>query len=298
MPSGATDCHMHVFGPAERYPWAARRLYTPPDATLPQYLAMSGQTGLERVVLVQPSVYGTDNRALLDAMRQLGPERCRGVAVIGARTSQPELEELALAGVRGARLSITGRGADVAGARAAVLALADRLAPLGWHLQLIAKAAMIDALAGDLARLPVPLVIDHMGLPFSRLGVTQDGFVALLGLLRAGRCWVKLSAPYRVVGDGEAPAGASPFARGLAEANPERVVWGTDWPHPGHHHGGETPVPGYFEDFDVGVLLDWLRDACGTEAALHAALVTNPARLYGFPGGCAERRPTSAAAIS
>jgi predicted TIM-barrel fold metal-dependent hydrolase len=284
LPAGATDCHMHVFGPVARYPWAPRRLYTPPDASIEQYTAMCAQVGLQRVVLVQPSVYGTDNRAMLDAMRGLGPLRCRGVAVIDASTPDADLHMMQEAGVRGARLSLTALDvAEVARAREAVLPLAGRLASLGWHLQLILRAPMLGALASDFARLPVSVVIDHMGLPEAGRGLGQAGFGALLELLREGHCWVKLSAAYRLAGEGGDLGGATTYARALAEANPRQVVWGTDWPHPGHRLvAGNAPADGHFEDLDIGALLDLLHGSLPDEAAWRAVLVDNPARLYGF----------------
>jgi predicted TIM-barrel fold metal-dependent hydrolase len=284
MPPGATDCHMHVFGPASRYPWAARRLYTPPDASVAQYRAMCRMVGLDRVVLVQPSVYASDNAAMLDAMHEIGTARCRGIAAIGAETPDHALQRMHAAGIRGARLSITAMPlTEAERAGAAVLELGRRIAPLGWHLQLIARIAMIGALAKHLRGLPVPPVIDHMGLPSAHLGLRQEGFPALLDLLRDGSCWVKLSGGYRVVAEGAPPAGATPFARALAEANPRQVVWGSDWPHPGHAPGRHAgPADGHFEDLDAGALLDLLADAGADAAARRAVLVDNPARLYGF----------------
>lgn len=292
VPPGATDCHLHVFGPEARYPWAARRAYTPPDALLAQYDAAAAQVGLERAVLVQPTVYGTDNRAMLDALRALGPARARGVAVIGPEVDSAALAAMARQGVRGARL-VTHPQAEPASVAPRIAALADRLAPLGWHLELLVTAPMIAALAERIAALPVPVVFGHMGLPRAAGGLDQPGFAALRALLRdgGGQCWAKLSGAYRVSAEPAGFGDSRAFARALYDANPRRVVWGSDWPHTGERVDSTKGAAGRvsFRDLDLGALLGLLADSLPDAASLHRVLVDNPAVLYGFAseGSCA-----------
>lgn len=284
LPSGAVDCHMHIFGPATRYPWAERRAYTPPDASLESYLAMATQVGLERVVLVQPTVYGADNRAILDAMAALGPARACGVAGVGGATTDADLATLAATGIRGVRL-VTHPRADAASVAERIAAMARRLAPHALHLELLIAPAMLAALGGLLATLPVDLVIDHMGQTVLADGLGQPGFQALLRLLDRGRCWVKLSGPYRLGGAATHGREASlPFLRALAAAAVERLVWGSDWPHTSDRIGGDLGVDSRveFRDLDVGVLLDLLSTALPSAQALRRVLVTNPEQLFGF----------------
>jgi predicted TIM-barrel fold metal-dependent hydrolase len=285
IPDGACDCHMHVFGPLDAYPPSPMRAYTPRIASLKDWAAMAGRIGLQRQVLVQPSAYGTDNRCMLDAMRVAG-DRCRGVAVIDGATTDAELLEMQLLGVRGVRINAASIGVDdpklVAPDIARTMA---RVAPLGWHVQLFIKLAVIDALADFLAGSPVPVVIDHMGLARAELGEEQPGFATLLALLRRGTCWVKLSGVYRMSSTAPDHTDAAPIARALIAANPGRAIWGTDWPHTGEHgHAthGDVPLVEY-RKLDDGRLLDMLAGWCGDAATLRRVLVENPAELYGFP---------------
>ncbi|HEY2134003.1 MAG TPA: amidohydrolase family protein [Acetobacteraceae bacterium] len=285
IPDGAGDCHMHVFGPLSAYPPSPRRAYTPRIATLEDWAAMAGRIGLQRQVLVQPSAYGTDNRCMLDAMREAG-DRCRGVAVIDDATTDEELHRMQGQGVRGVRINAASIGVDdptlIAPEIARTMA---RVAPLGWHIQLFAKLAVIDALADFLATSAVPVVIDHMGLARAELGVDQPGFAALLALLRSGPCWVKLSGVYRMSSAAPGHEDAAPIAKALMAANPGRAIWGTDWPHTGEHGhatNGDIPLVEY-RKLDDGRLLDMLAGWCGDAAMLRRVLVENPAELYGFP---------------
>jgi predicted TIM-barrel fold metal-dependent hydrolase len=259
---------MHVFGPAGRYPWSPARGYTPADALLEDYAVVQAQLGLERAVVVQPSVYGTDNRCTYDAVVGLGP-RGRGVAVLSPEVSWAELARLHAAGFRGARLNLISPGGvpfDAAGL------LAGKIAAHGWHLQLFMGPDVLLAHVEKLAALPVKLVFDHFG-PLDRSeGVDQPAMRALLDLLRRGRAWTKISGAYRVdYGASPWPA-AAPFAALLLKEVPDRLVWGTDWPHPGP--AGPTP--------DAGDLLDALWGWCQDEVLYRKILVDNPVRLYGF----------------
>jgi predicted TIM-barrel fold metal-dependent hydrolase len=284
VPAGACDCHMHIFGPVDRYPPAAKRVYTPTPATLSQWRAMAARLGLSRVVFVQPSAYGTDNRAMLDALREVGAAG-RGIAVLDDGAPLSELEAMAKAGVRGIRLNVKTYGGSDAGAlRRRVLQWAEWIGPLGWHIQIFADLPMVASIAELIRASPVPIVLDHMGGPVAALGPAQDGFGTLLDLLGAGRCWVKLSGAYRVSDREPGFSDSTPLARALAEANPEQVVWGTDWPHIGSHAAAPASdaPPVIYRDLDAGALLTLLAEAVGTGDLLRRTLVDNPARLYGF----------------
>jgi predicted TIM-barrel fold metal-dependent hydrolase len=284
VPADACDCHMHVFGAAALYPPAALRVYTPGPAPVSAWRAVAARLGLSRVVLVQPSAYGTDNRAMLDAIAEMGAS-ARGIAVLAEDTQNSTLEALARAGVRGIRLNVKTHGDnDLAALRQRLAQAAERIAPLGWHIQIYADLPVVAALADLIRTVPVPVVLDHMGGARAALGVGQDGFRTLLDLLGAGRCWVKLSGAYRVSDREPGFADATPIARALARANPERVVWGTDWPHIGTHSAApraDAP-PGIYRDLDSGALLNLLAEAVDDAATLGLILAANPARLYGF----------------
>ncbi|MBR0655929.1 amidohydrolase family protein [Plastoroseomonas arctica] len=285
LPPGACDCHTHVFGPAARFAFAPRRLYTPDDALVEDLFAHQLALGLERVVIVQPSPYGTDNAATLWGMRALGPQRARGVAVIGPETSDASLAAMDAAGIRGVRLNLQTAGEnDPVAARAMLAATAARVGPLGWHIQVFTNLAMIEALSADIASLGLPVVIDHMGAARAELGLGQPGFAAMLALVGAGHAYVKLSAPHRISTLPGYPDAAT-ITRALIAANPARMLWGSDWPHPGGSARGQTDLatiePFRPEDDGAGLsrLASWVeRDA----ALLRAILVDNPARLYGF----------------
>ena len=284
-PAGACDCHTHVFGPAARFAFTARRLYTPGDALVEDLFAHQIALGLDRVVIVQPSTYGTDNAATLWGMRALGRGRARGVAVIGPETSDTALAAMRDAGIAGVRLNLQTAGQhDPVAARAALAETAARIRPLGWHIQVFTNLAMIEALAPDIAALGLPLVIDHMGAARAEQGLGQPGFATLLGLVAAGHAHVKLSAPHRI-SDLPGYPDAAPIARALIAANPARMLWGSDWPHPGGSARGQTDLgtiePFHAEDDGAGLarLAAW---ADHDPALLHAILVDNPAGLYGF----------------
>jgi len=280
-PAGACDCHVHVIGPKDRFPLSRARTYTPKDALTADLTAMLARLALDRVVLVQPSIYGTDNACMMDAMAVLGP-RARGVAVLAPETPVAEVDDLHAQGVRGLRLNV----ASVASLssdklRDAFSATARLAARNGWHVQTFLPTEAIAPLAQAFLDLPVPVVIDHFGLlgPHHAL----EAATPLLRLLESGRVWVKLSAPYRIADDPSDP-GIAPLARRLAAANPERIVWGSDWPHtPAHGHAhvaGDEEQP--YRDLDTRALLTAVRDWLPDPALQQRLLVDNPARLYGF----------------
>lgn len=284
LPPGAADCHMHVLGPFDRYPLAAERAYTVDEALLESHESMKRQVGLERTVLVQASGCGYDNRAMLDALARLGP-RGRAIAVLPLATAGTELAALHRAGVRGLRLNLGTLASFHAGDRAQLVGEHERvLAPLGWHLQVFADAATLVALEPALACRQVPVVIDHMGLPDAAGGTGQPVFQTVLRLLALPHVWVKLSGADRITRASGRLRDAIPFMRALVAAAPERLVWGSDWPHIGFHSGrpvhDDAVLP--HRNLDAGELLDVLSEAVPDATARRAILADNPARLYGF----------------
>jgi predicted TIM-barrel fold metal-dependent hydrolase len=276
LPNGACDCHAHVFGPATRYPYAEPRSYTPDDAPLAAYLAHLDRLGCGRGVLVQPSAYGRDNTAMLDALRA-EPKQLRGVAVGGAELTRDTLKEWHAAGIRALRANEFRRDGKPYYQNGVGLSeiepLYDALADLGWHLQLWVDARDLPDMADALARVPVPVVVDHMGRMEHHHGTEHPGFQALLRGVGEGRLWSKVSGTYRL---GARPPGyieARPFHDALLAANPQNLVWGSDWPHP----RPEGPMP------DAKKLLDIFLDWTPREQDRVAILVNNPARLYDFP---------------
>jgi predicted TIM-barrel fold metal-dependent hydrolase len=268
-PPGATDCHMHIFGPYDRYPLSPGRGYTPPEASIAMYRDMLATIGLERTVVVQPSIYGTDNAVTLDAVEALGRDRARAVLVVDDSFDLPALRAMGERGACGVRFNaVSGNGTPLE----QLEALAEKLAALGWHLQLYAHDEEMMALEGILARLPCPVVIDHMGgVKAAEGGVASPGFQAMIRLLEKG-AWAKLCG-YRSSA-GAPYADVAGMARAMIAAAPDRCVWGTDWPHPSLNTPEEVP--------DDGVLLDALGQWAPGEDQRQAILVANPARLYGF----------------
>jgi predicted TIM-barrel fold metal-dependent hydrolase len=266
-PALTTDCHFHIFGPYDRYPLSAGRRYDPPPALVPDYLAMAETIGIERMVVVQASVSGTDNGVTLDAVAQFGLHRARAVVVIDDSFPDAALRQMHDQGARGVRFNIaTGGGTP----EDQLESLARRLAPLGWHIQIYADGDKLEALAARLAKLPVEVVIDHCGGVTAGLGTAHPQFQTLLRLLDTGRAWIKVCS-YRVSSAGQPWADAKPNVQALVAAAPERCVWGTDWPHP-----QMNPVPDARGQYDYFV--EWVPDA----AVRQRILVDNPAKLYGF----------------
>ncbi len=266
-PALGCDCHFHIFGPYDRFPLDAGRHYDPQAALIPAHERVAQALGLTRMVVVQPSVYGTDNRCTLDAAARFGLDRARVVAVVDPAIGDAELRALHDGGTRGLRFNlVSGNGAPLE----ALEAMACRIAPLGWHLQLYTSGAVLAEIAPRLATLPVEVVIDHMGGVRSSDGTDAPGFQALLRLLGSGRAWVKLCG-YRISA-GPPFADVAPFAAALLAAAPERCVWGTDWPHP-------SLTAWMPED---GALFDLLGTWAPDDATRRRVLVDNPARLYGF----------------
>ena len=267
VPEGACDCHIHIY--EDRFPVVPQAVFKPPHAPLADYLAVRKALGLSRVVVVQPNGYGYDNTCTLEAMAGLG-DTARGVAIVPPDTPDAELERLTRAGVRGIRYFLLPGG--ILGWDS-LETMAARVRNFGWHVQLQLDGRELPRYEEALARLPVPLVIDHNGKFLDPVQTSHPGFQSLVRLLRAGNTWVKLSAPYETSKAGPPHyADVGVLARALVAANPERCVWATNWPHP-----AQSPRP------ESAPLLDLLLEWADDDATRSRILVDNPARLYGFP---------------
>lgn len=276
LPRAACDCHAHVFGPAARFPYAEPRSYTPDDAPLAAYLAHLERLGCARGVLVQPSAYGIDNTAMIDALTR-EPVRLRGVAVGGSELTPATLKQWHAAGIRALRANEfrrDGKPYYQNGVRLAdIEPFYGTMADLGWHLQLWVDARDLPDLAAALARVPVPVVVDHMGRMDHHHGTKHPGFQALLRGVGGGKLWSKVSGTYRLGATAPDYLEAKPFHDALVAANPDNLVWGSDWPHP----RPEGPVPDALHLLKL--FLDWTPSPRHREAILSS----NPARLYDFP---------------
>jgi len=263
LPRGACDCHFHVFDAG--FPLAEPRGYTPTPAPLEAWRATAAALGIERAVLVHPSVYASDHASFEHVLSRCG-DRMRGVAVVHPSTPQADIERWHALGARGTRWNALSGGGIAA---ADVPGIVDRVRGLGWHLQVLADVRRDPGLVPELAGLGVPVVVDHCGHVPAADALASPGFRDLLALLREGRVWVKLSALYRLTAQRRGFAEAAPLVEALLRANPARLVWGSDWPHP-------AMAPPMVDDGD---LVDALFDFCGP-AELEQVLVDNPARLY------------------
>lgn len=262
LPPGACDSHMHIVGPLARFPFAANRSVSPPAATWSDYRRVAAKLGIDRNVIVQPSFYGSDNRCMLDALEQ-SAGRARGVVVVGAEVTADEIRNLHERGVRGVRVQTIakeGVNFDV------IETVSARIAAFGWHLELYLDARELPTLIGRLRRLPLPIVFDHMAQVAKDSGIGEPGFDLLRDLMAGGRAWVKLSHSFF--------RPCAQRARALLDANPDRVLWASDWPHVPENEAG---VP------DDGELVNLLADWAPDEGLRHKVLVDNPAQLYFFP---------------
>lgn len=269
VPPLACDCHLHIVGPAAQYPMAEGRSFDAPDADDNDYRAMRDTLGLTRAVVVQPSIYGFDNRRTVAAVAALGRERTRGVAALSDAVTDEAIAELSTAGIRATRFITTAGGGPAIDRLAAV---AKRVAPFGWHVEMYVTPDVMRRILPVIEASPATFVLDHMAGLSADMKRNDPGLVAaILDLLRAGRCWTKLVG-YRASAAGHPYGDVADLARMLFEAAPERCVWGSDWPH----FNMETVMP---DDGDlIDLLADWVPDVAGRQAIL----VDNPARLYGF----------------
>jgi 2-pyrone-4,6-dicarboxylate lactonase len=267
LPPGATDAHCHVFGPGDRFPYAPNRRYTPADAPKEMLRAMHDHLGVGRAVIVQASCHGADNAAMLDCIAS-DPQRYRGVAIVDDSFTDADFDALDAGGVRGVRFNFVKHlgGAPDMGVFARVI---DRIKQRGWHVVLHLDAPDIVPLSGMIRKLPLPFVIDHMGRVPAAAGLAQPPLAALIELSRLENCWIKVCGAERI----SLPpyAAAVPIAKRIVEAAPERVLWGTDFPHPNATHAT-----------DEADLVDLVPLYAKDPLARQRLLVDNPARLYGF----------------
>ena len=269
-PTNACDAHCHIFGPGHRFPYAPDRTYTPPDSGIDDFERLQERLGLSRAVFVQASCHGTDNAAMVDAIER-GKGRYAGVAMIDESFTDAEIGALHDVGVRGTRFNFV---AHLGGAPEmdGYWRIVHRVAAFGWHIVLHFDAKDLTSYAEMLDQMPVPYVIDHMARVDATKGVEQEPFQALLSLMADERCWVKISGAERLTAGGAPPYDdVVPYASALIGAAPDRILWGTDWPHPNVRH-----MP------DDGDLVDTLALFAPDEATRNKILVTNPARLYEF----------------
>jgi predicted TIM-barrel fold metal-dependent hydrolase len=280
VPRNACDSHTHVFGPDNKFPFSPKRLYTPGPASMEDLEALHRTLHVDRVVVVHPSPYGADNSCTVDAVRKLG-HRARGIAVIDDTINDRALANMHASGIRGVRVNLESYGeSDPTVAARHLQQAAQRVTHFGWHVQTYTNLGILEALYETILALPTRLVVDHFGRPQAARGTTQPGLEQFLALLRSGRVYVKISAAYRISQEPDY-ADAALIARAMIDANPERVVWGTDWPHP----GAAKRDPAVIEPFrpeDDGAALNRLAGWTKTRTELQKILVDNPARLYQF----------------
>lgn len=269
-PPKACETHSHIYGPADKFPRVPGRNPTY-GGSIEAYETMLNRLGMERCVIVQPSLYGPDNSCTLDAMAHFGPSKARGVAVTEKDVSDAELRRLHDAGMRGMRFYLLVDDFVASDAPE----MATRIAPFGWHIQMQDDGAWIADAIPMMEKLPVDVVIDHIGRTPPENGVNDPSFQALLRFMESGKCWVKISAPYLATTDGPPHyADVGDKVRALVDVRPDRLVWAANWPHPHHKDASDKP-----EEADcLDVLLDWVPD----EAVRNAILADNAAVLYDF----------------
>jgi predicted TIM-barrel fold metal-dependent hydrolase len=284
VPAGATDCHTHIHGDPAKFPFFAGRAYTPELASPEEMSALHKALHIERVVIVTPSVYGPDNSATLFGIKARGAT-ARGVAVIDDKTLESDLDAMNAAGFRGIRLNLaTGGTSDPNVGRQRLQTAIERVKARNWHVQMFTSLAMISAIKDIVAASPVPVVFDHFGGALSALGPEQPGFADLLALVRSGKAYVKISGAYRASKLGPDFPDLVPLAQALIAANSDRIIWGSDWPHPnsttppGNKPTDLTPL---FQ-IDDGRLFNQLPVWAPDAAIRKKILVDNPAQLYGF----------------
>ena len=277
LPAGAVDAHCHVFGPGDQFPYAPERKYTPCDASKDQLFALRDHLGFDKNVIVQATCHGSDNRALVDALKA-STNKARGVATVNRNVTDAELQDMHAAGVRGTRFNFVRRLADFT-PREVLLEIANRIAPLGWHVVIYFEAVDLPELYDFFTALPTTVVVDHMGRPDVTKPVDGPEFELFVKMMREhSNIWSKVSCPERLSvsgppalnGEQNAYSDVVPFARRLVETFPDRVLWGTDWPHPNL----KDHMP------DDGLLVDFIPHIATTLELQQELLVDNPTRLY------------------
>ena len=284
VPAHACDCHTHIHGDVARFPFFAGRVYTPEPASPEEMTALHTALHMERVVIGTPSVYGTDNSSTLFGMKARGAT-ARGVAVIDDKTTEAELDTMQADGFRGIRINLATDGiSDPNVGRSRFTASVERMKTRGWHVQLYTTLPVISAIKDLVLAAPVPVVFDHFGGLEAPLGLEQPGFDDLIALVKSGKAYVKVSGAYRSSKLAPDYQDMVPYARALIAANADRIVWGTDWPHPDSSHvEGRKPTDiAPFYQIDDGRLLNQLPVWAPDADVRKKILVDNPARLYGF----------------
>jgi predicted TIM-barrel fold metal-dependent hydrolase len=282
VPEGACDCHVHVFGDARQFPFAASRTYTPEPASAAGLLAMHRALRIGRAVIVQPSVYGTDNSCTLDAMKQYGLG-ARGIAVLPDAISSTTLDNMQRAGIRGIRINLgLAEETSLADARHRLKSAIEQIRGSKWHVQIYAALPMVAGLSDLVLASPVPVVLDHFGGAKAAAGLRQPGFDKLLQLVESGKAYVKISAAYRASGAAPDYPDLAPLADALIAANPQRILWGSDWPHPDTGTGREPGDVSPLLRVDDGHLLNLLAAWAPDTTLRKTILVDNPATLYTF----------------
>jgi 2-pyrone-4,6-dicarboxylate lactonase len=277
LPAGAVDAHCHVFGPGDKFPYAPERKYTPCDASKEQLFALRDHLGFDKNVIVQATCHGSDNRALVDALKASN-NKARGVATVNRNVTDAELQDMHAAGVRGTRFNFVKRLADFT-PREVLLEIANRIAPLGWHVVIYFEAVDLPELYDFFTALPTTVVVDHMGRPDVSKPVDGPEFALFVKMMREHpNIWSKVSCPERLSvsgppalnGEQNAYQDVIPFAKKLVETFPDRVLWGTDWPHPNL----KNHMP------DDGLLVDFIPQIATTKELQRKLLVDNPTKLY------------------
>ncbi len=283
LPSLSCDCHVHIVGAQSQFPMIADRQYTAPVATVEDLRAHMARVGLQRAVVIQPSFYGVDNRCLVDSLKMLEGAG-RGVAVLKRSVTDEQLRTLDGAGVRGIRINVeSSSGSDAANLQAELKFWSNKLASLGWHIQLFASQALIQQCACAIRQLAVDVVLDHFSLLSSNAPANDAGLACVSELLAGGNVWLKLSAPYRLPPSSQAKAeDIARLAVRLLNGNPECIIWGSDWPHTQREKGKLPTEESAYRDIASATLLDQLHLWLPTVALRQAVLVDNPARLYRF----------------
>jgi predicted TIM-barrel fold metal-dependent hydrolase len=283
VPAGACDCHTHIHLP-EKYPFFAGRVYTPETASPEEMAALHKALHVERVVIVTPSVYGTDNRATLEGIRFRGAAG-RGVAVIDDKTSESDLDEMGKSGIKGIRVNLATSGVnDPSVGRKRLEGAIERVKGRGWHVQVYTNIPLLKNVKDLVLSSPVPIVFDHFGGADAALGLEQPGWAELVEVVKSGNAYVKISGAYRLSNKAPDFLDAVPFAKALIAANADRLVWGTDWPHPNSVTPPDkkpTDLTPLFQ-IDDGRLLNQLAVWAPDAATRKKILVDNPAKLYGF----------------
>lgn len=269
LPAGAVDAHCHVFGPSPEFPFAPERKYTPCNAGKDKLYALRDYLGFERNVIVQATCHGKDNRAMVDACRTAG-DKARGIASVGPDITEAEIQEMHDAGVRGVRFNFVKRLVD-ATPQEVFLSIADKIKPFGWHIVVYFEAQDLEELVPFLEKLPTILVVDHMGRPDVSKGVDHPDFQRFIKLMEDNEnIWSKVTCPERLSEQGPPYDDVVPFCKTIVDKFPDRVLWGTDWPHPNM----KSHMP------DDGALVDYIPRIATTEELQQKLLVDNPMRLY------------------